>query len=392
MAVADRIVFVLSQYQLGGAEKQLATLLEHRPIWTRSLDIHTVTFAPPRSPEMVERYAALGLHDSLVERQAHSFVGFLIALLRTIRRLDPAVVHALLDHSTGTWGRLAAWMLRVPGIVMSDLSLAEEGGRIHFALRPFLDRRTHRFLPNAEAIADRLVSKGVPRERITVIPCGVDLAVFDPDRMAPVRAATRERWGLAPDAVVAGFLGRFSEVKRVDLLIEAVRSLPQSDRPHKLVLAGDGPTLPAVRSMVEGDAWLRANCRFLGMIDDTAGFLSAIDYLVLSSDTEGLPNAVLESMAMNRPVVATSVSDVPRVVEGAGFVAEPGNAAAFAGALAAMQRLTPQERHALGERGRRRVERDYDIKHVSERFWREHVALLPRFDEAVGRASSEVGR
>ena len=390
MAVANRIVFVLSQFQLGGAEKQLATLLAHRPAWAIGLDVHSVTFAPPGSREMAERYAALGVRDTLVERQTTTFAGFMIGLLRAIRRLDPAIVHTVLDHSTGTWGRLAAWMLRVPAIVMSDLSLGEEGGRVHFALRPFLDSRTHRFLPNAEAIADRLASKGVPRSRITVIPCGVDLDTFDPARVAPRGTMLREAWGVAQDAVVAGYLGRFSELKRVDLLVEAVLTIPESERPGHLVLAGDGPTMPLVRALCDGDPWLRAHCRLLGMIEDTAEFLSAIDYLVLSSDTEGLPNAVLEAMAMARPVVATGVSDVPRVIDGAGFVAEPGNVQSIAVALRAMQRLAPHERRTLGEHGRQRVKREYDIKNVAERFWCEHAALLPAFPAAAGRESVAV--
>jgi len=161
------------------------------------------------------------------------------------------------------------------------------------------------------------------------------------------------------------------------VLAAAVRALPEEDRPDHVVFAGDGPTMPLVRSLVDGDPWLQARCRFLGMIEDTAEFLAAIDYLVLSSETEGLPNVVLEAMAMSRPVVSTGVSDIPRVIEGAGVVAERGDVATFAAALRAMQRRTPAERRELGEHGRRRVERDYDIVEVAERFWRAHAALLP---------------
>lgn len=377
---ARRIVFVLSQYSVGGAEKQLATLLEHRPEWARGLGVHTITFIASASSEIVERFAALGVIHTLVERQGRSFAAFFLALVRTIRRLDPFIVHTLLDHSTGTWGRLAAWLLRSPVIMMSDLSLGEGGGRAHFALRPFLDRVTTRFLPNAEAIADRLASKGVPREKITVIPCGVDLRTFDPLRAEPTRAARREAWGVGSDAVVAGFLGRFWEQKRVDLLAEALRAMPVEERPDLVVFAGDGPTMPMVRAIIDQDPWLKAHTRFLGTIHDTPAFLSAVDYLVLPSVSEGLPNVVLESMAMCRPVVSTRVSDIPLVIDGAGLVAEPGDVGSLARALSAMQCYTDDERRRLGDVGRRRVERDFDIVHVAERFWRAHAELLPAFE------------
>ena len=379
MPVPNRIVFVLSQLAVGGAETQFAALLEHRPAWSRALDVRTVTFMAPASQEMVERFTAMGVPNVQVERQATGFVGFFRALLRALREVDPAIVHTLLDHSTGTWGRLAAWMLRVPAIMMSDLSLREVGGRVHFALRPFLDRVTHRFLPNAEAIAERLVAKGVPRHKITVVPCGVDLVRFDPDRVAAARVARREAWNIPEDAVVAGYLGRFTPVKRIDLLIEALRSLPEEERPDHVVFGGDGPTMALVRSLVDADAWLSARCHFLGTIHDTPEFLVAIDYLVLPTETEGLPNVVLETMAMVRPVVSTRVSDIPALIEGAGVVAEPGDVGSIADAIRTMQRLSPEERRQLGEHGRCRVERDYEIEAVAERFWREHARLLPGF-------------
>jgi len=385
MPSADRIVFVLSQYAVGGAEKQLAALLAHRPGWSQALDVRTVTFMPPASREMVARYAALGVPNTEVSRPETTFLGFFISLLREFRELRPAIVHTLLDHSTGTWGRLAAWILRVPVIMMSDLSLGEVGGRVHFALRPFLDRITHRFLPNAEAIADRLVATGVPRRKITVIPCGVDLQAFDPRRVNDARAERRRDWGVPAEATVAGYLGRFTPVKRIDVLIEALLALPRAERPDYVVLGGDGPTMPLVRSLVDTDPWLKDRCRLLGTIHDTPEFLTAIDYLVLPTEVEGMPNVVLEAMAMLRPVVSTRVSDIPGIIDGAGVVAEPGNVTAMAEALQVMQRSSAEERREMGETGRRRVERDFDIEVVAERFWREHAALLPGFDAPDAR-------
>jgi glycosyltransferase involved in cell wall biosynthesis len=377
MPIPNRIVIVLSQYQVGGAETQLASLIEHRPEWSRALDVRTVTFIASNSQEIVDRFTAVGIPHDLVERPSRSFVGFFLALLWTFRRLDPTIVHTLLDHSTGTWGRLAAWLLRVPAIMMSDLSVQEAGSSAHFALRPFLDRITRRFLPNAEAIADRLAASGVPRRKITVIPCGVDLEVFDQERVAEARAERRRAWGIPDDAVVAGYLGRFTEVKRVDVLIEALRSLPHADRPDFVALGGDGPTMPLVRSLIDRDPWLRDRCRLLGMIHDRPEFLVAIDYLVLPTEVEGLPNVILEAMAMSRPVVSTRVSDIPGIIAGAGFVAEPGDVTAMAEALRTMQRCSAVERRRMGEAGRTRVERDFDIEAIAERFWREHAALLP---------------
>ena len=372
MRQPTRIAFVLSRYAVGGMEKQLAKLIAYRPPSGRDVEVYTITFLPSGSSEVEQQFDRGGAHNTLVDRRAMSFPRFFATLVRVMWRLRPTIVSTLLDSSTGTWGRLAAWLARVPVIVHSDRLLATEGTRAHDLLRPLLDRVTTRFLPNANAIAERLVATGVPRERIVVMPNGVDLSVFNPGAVAP----TRTQWGVPDGDIVLGFLGRFAAQKRVDLLLEGLARLPEGVRPDHVMLAGEGPTMGDARAAVEADPWLRERCRFLGRIDDTPAFLANLDYLVLPSDSEGLPNVVLEAMAMAKPVIATAVSDVPSMIGNAGFVVEPGNALALADAIRRMQGLTHAERRDLGSRARQRVEQEYDIVVRAAHFWEAHLSLL----------------
>lgn len=369
-----RIVFILGSLSLGGAERQLAAMLEHRSARARDLDIQLVTLLPPRSEALVTRFEELGLPITLVDRSTRSFPRFLFELVRTVRRLGPAIVHTRLDSTAGIWGRVAAWLARTPVIVQSDRNEAVYGTRVQKALRPFIDRFTTRFFPNASVIADRLVRSGVPQHKIRVIPNGVDLREFDPERAADLRGA----WGVPEGAVVAGFLGRFAQQKRLDLLFDALVSLPPEERPDRVALAGDGEKMAMVRERIAGDAWLREHCLVLGVANDIPAFMKSIDYLVLPSDFEGLPNVVLEALAMARPVVSTRISDVPALIEGAGFLADRGESASVADALRSMQALAPDERRALGARGRARIEREYDLDVVAEGFWNAHLDLLPQ--------------
>ena len=369
-----RIVFILGSLSLGGAERQLAAMLEHRPPHAKDLDVQLITLLPPRSEALVARFMDLGLPITLIDRSAHRFPRFLFELVRTVRQLEPAIVHTRLDSTAGIWGRVAAWLARTPVIIQSDRNEAVYGTRVQKTLRPLIDAFTTRFFPNASAIADRLVRTGVPREKIEVIPNGVDLDDFDPGRAADLRGA----WGVPQGAVVAGFMGRFTQQKRLDLLFDALLSLPERDRPDRVALAGDGEKMAMVRERIAGDAWLTGHCMVLGVANDIPAFMKSIDYLVLPSDFEGLPNVVLEAMAMARPVVSTRVSDVPALLEGAGFLAERGRSAAIAEAIRSMQALSPDERRAMGGRGRARIEREYDLDLVAERFWNAHIDLLPR--------------
>ncbi len=367
-----KVLFVMASYAVGGTELQLASLIADRPAWASGYALESITFLPPRSAEVAERFASLGVVNTLIDREQTSFPRFFLRLLQQVRRSRPDILHAMLDSSTGAWGRLAGVVAGVPAIVQSDRSIVEEGTSAHLRLRPFLDGRTKRFLPNAHAIAERLRRSGVPAERITVVPSGVDLGRFDPDKLQGTGRFRRH-----PGEVVAGFVGRFHAVKRIDVLLEAVASLPEGARPDRLVLAGDGPEASAVRELVAEHEWLREHVELIGTCTDVPAFLAETDYLILSSEVEGAPNAVIEAMAMRRPVVATRVSDVPTIVGETGFLADPGDVASLAAAIAAMQGLAPGARAELGAAARGRVERDYDIRVVSERFWEAHRQLLP---------------
>lgn len=373
MTRPKRIVFVMSKYAVGGLEKQLAALIEFRPERARGYEVHTITLGAARSPDVQRRFEAAGAHNTLVDRASLPFPLFFLRLVRTMVRLRPVLVSTLLDSSVGAWGRLAAWLARVPVIVHSDRLLATEGTRVHYLLRPFLDRVTDRFLPNAEAIAERLVADGISRDKIRVMHNGVDLATFDPASVPDLRSA----WGVPESACVLGYLGRFAPQKRVDLLLDALSSLPIDQRPDYVVMAGTGSTFDEIEERIGADPWLAARCRLLGATDDAPGFLKSIDYLVLASDSEGFPNVVLEAMAMGKPVVATSVSDVPYLVGDAGRVVPPGDAAALAAAVGELQRMGPEERRRLGARARARIEAEFDIVVRSERFWDAHLDLLP---------------
>lgn len=381
-----RIVFILPNYGVGGAEKQLAALISNRPPYAKSIGIHTITLLPPTSAHVSELFAEAGAQNTLVDRSSMAFVPFLQALTRTIRRLNPSIVSTFLDSSVSTWGRLASLLAGVPKRVQSDRQLEPEGNWPHRILRPVLDRFTDRFTPNAHAIADRLIHSGVAKERIQVVPNGVDLHLFNTETVTSMRRDL----GIPTDAIVLGFLGRFAQVKRLDLLLSAVQKLDYHDRPDTILLGGDGPLMAEIRALVNNDSWLSQHCIFLGTVDNTPAFLATIDYLVLASDSEGLPNVVLESMAMRKPVIATSVSDVPRMIGDSGLLVEPGNGAALAAKIAVMQNLDRAARQALGNLAHSRVKEHYSIESSARRFWDAHLGLVHpgwRGAETYGRDS-----
>lgn len=370
------VVMVVPSLTMGGTEAQLATMLEASASYLRGVRVTVLTFLPERDPSLQRRFEALAVRVDTIDRSRMGFVPFLLALVRYFRAERPAVVHTFLAGSTGTWGRLAARIAGVRHVMLSDRSLEPSMTRVQRLLDPLVRRLTTRFLPNAEATAQRLRRQGVPDERIVLVRNGVDLTRFDPDEVR----SSREAWGVPADAVVAGFLGMFRHEKRPELLLEAIASLPIAERPDHVVFAGDGVLRQELERRIATDPWLNERCHLLGVVHDTPSFLAGIDFLVLTSDAEGMPNAIMEAMAMAKPCVATHVSDVAYLIDSEEYLAPRGDAAGIADAIRRMVALPAHERSALGARGRARAVAEFTLAAAARRFWGAHEDLWPSRD------------
>src|SRR4051812_42188709 len=212
------------------------------------------------------------------------------------------------------------------------------GGRAdgrRFPTKPLGGRRLELITRHAAAfvclsreVEDELAAHGVPRDRLRRIPNGVDAERFRPPRNGE-RAAARSRLGLPADGLVLAYCGRFAEIKRVDVLLEAFARV---DHAH-LLLVGEGPEEPAVREAIRAGG-LAGRVRMVPTVDDTAPVLRAADAYVSASITEGMSNAVLEAMATALPVFASPASGMAELLGTEdGLLAEGDGADALAAAL-----------------------------------------------------------
>lgn len=365
------ITFLLPALTMGGAEAQLLSVLERDPSALARYSVRVLIITSQRHPIIDARLAALGIPVDVIDRESLSFPGFLVTLVHHFRSSAPSAVHVFLAGSTSTWGRLAALLAGVRVIIYSDLSLNPTTTRAQRLLTPLLHRLTKRFLPNARAIANRLEREGASRERIVLLRNGVELGRFTPEG-----PDLRSTLGITPRARVVGFLGMLRPAKRPDLFFSSVLTLPEGQRPDLLLMAGDGALRSDVERQIAEDDWLRDHASLLGVVEDTPAFLRTLDLLVLTSDTEGLPNAVLEAMSVGVPCVATAVSDVPELLEGVGLVIPAGDARAIGDAIAKALSMSENSWTPRLEAGRSRIEHEYDMNIAAERFWRAHDELL----------------
>jgi teichuronic acid biosynthesis glycosyltransferase TuaC len=229
-------------------------------------------------------------------------------------------------------------------------------------------RRAERVIAVAENLADRAREGGVAEARIETIANGVDTERF---RLVE-QVEARRRLGLPEKDSLFVSVGHLSPRKGFHRVIRALPRVLQSCPDARLAIVGGGGA--------EGDnrAELAALANELGIADrvlfvgpkppdEVALWLAAADAFVLASDFEGCPNVVLEAMACGRPVIATKVGDVERMVP------------PFAGILLD----DPDDRSALAESLLVSLRRHWDEMRI-----RDHVAVRS-WDEVARRAARQ---
>jgi len=260
----------------------------------------------------------------------------------------------------------------VPGFQYDGISLYH---RLAGPVIGWLWRRSAAVVANSEGLAD-LARRFAPDQAIAIIPNGVDAARFSP--------AGSEKDG---DRLSLLFVGRVVRQKGLDVLFEALASLPSGTRGRiGLTIVGDGPARPELEAQA-ARLGLSERIAFRGWLgrDELPAAYRAADAFVFPSRDEGMPNVVLEAMAAGLPVVATRIAGNRDLVveEETGLMLDADDTPALAAALARLAG-DPALRRRLGEGGRRRVVDHFSWRAVAAAY--RDLALAGR--KAVGRAPS----
>ena len=230
--------------------------------------------------------------------------------------------------------------------------------------------RVDRVIANSDYTrAHVLAEHGIAPEKVVAIPRGVDLTRFDPARVAPGRvAALRQAWGLgdAFDGPLVFLLaGRLTPIKGHETIIAAAARLKGEGRDLRVIFAGDDQGRTAFRQSLEvavTAAGLEGVVRLVGHCDDMpAAFLAADVALLPTLVPESFGRAAVEPQVMGRPVIASDHGGTTETVlpDRTGWRAPPGDAAAWASAMAGAIDLGREGLEALGAAARERASRLY---------------------------------
>lgn len=357
-----RILQIIPTLDRSGAEKQLAMLAAGLP--RNEFDVHVcaLTRLGPLSADL----EAAGVPVTLIGKSAKLDPFSFLRLKRQIAELKPDLVHTWL-FAANSYGRAAALAAGVKRIVAGERSVDPWKVWHELAIDRWLARRTDRIVVNSSGVRDFYVHHGLPAEKFVVIPNGIS----SPAPSDISRAELLAELELPPAARLIGAVGRLWPQKRLKDLIWAADLLKVIRNDVHVLIIGDGPQrqrLEKFRDQVR----IEDKVHFLGHRSDVPRLMPHFDVLWLGSEYEGMPNVIMEAMAVGVPVVATDISgNRDLVVPGeTGFLVPVGGRAAFARETKRILEDADLARR-LGEAGRQRVLSQFTVEQMIER----HAAL-----------------
>lgn len=321
-----------------------------------------------------------------LEKSKGGFFRTLIQMRRTLRRIGCDVLHT---HQIGplVYGGLAAKALPHVVVVHTQHGRFQQSSLRQRLFRNIASHCVDKFCCVSSDIRDQVSSmRMVSESKLAVVSNGIDVDRFS---SLPDSGCIRDSLGIPADALVIGTVGRLAKVKRHDRLLKAffdVRSkLPQLH----LLIVGDGPQRSSLENLAD-QLGLASHTHFVGFQEEVAPYLAAMNVFVQTSETEGMPIAILEAWASNCPVVATRVGGVPELIDDGktGLLCEFGDHPSL---VRAIDRLLhdPDLTAALTSAACQQVAERYGIQSVLRSY---HSHYLPLLQRKTNRSFDASGR
>lgn len=331
------ITFIAFSLERGGAERQMVNLAAG--LHTRGHKVKVVLFRPGGGLEKECHHEGIPVMQ-LQQGSRSGMVTCLMRLVLMLRKDRPDIVHSYLPmvNVVATFAAaLAGTQNLVWGVRSSFVDFTHYPSLVKWAdrLQRHLYRGCRMIIANSEAGKNLLVVQGIPKEKITVIPNGIDTQRFTIDR--PAGQDLRKAWGIGKDEILVGLIGRLDPMKDHETFLSAIATMTPQQEQVRFVCVGGG-TKERMAALLETQNALGLEGKVLWASEqaDMPSVMNALDILCLSSKGEGFPNVLGEALACGVPCVSTDVGDAALVVDDPVAIVPPQNPGKLAQAIEAM--------------------------------------------------------
>jgi glycosyltransferase involved in cell wall biosynthesis len=331
-----RVMASIGSLGTGGSEKQLTEMLVRLPRHRFDPVLVTITETDrSRSHRNRLEHAGIPVRSLGVPTGAmpSRWLQLTSRYWRAMKETDPDIVYVWLDEAAAYVAPLCR-LQRIPCLVARRNTIGSmterRNGALGWGIRQ-MERSATLVTANSEAVKQSSIDRGHRADRIRLVPNG-----HEPTPPVPVPPSP---------PTVFGYVAQFRPEKGHARLIEALTRMPPGD--WRVDLAGDGELRPSVEAQVQATG-LAGRVRFVGEISDARAFWSERHVAMLVSDSEGLPNALLEAAFAGRAAIGTRTGGIPEVVGPGGILVPLDDREAIGRAMQYMIEH-PRERARMGD-------------------------------------------
>jgi glycosyltransferase involved in cell wall biosynthesis len=274
-------------------------------------------------------------------------------------------------YKSDLYSYAAAWPNRVALLATSHnwpsklLSM-----RVYAAIDRVILRRFDKVIVVSEVVSDILRRSGVAPDKVSTISNGVDIERFS-------RAKPTLRNEIAPEGhSLVGFVGRLVTDKGGELLLRAAKYVLAVHPKTTFVFVGEGPSRKEWETLA-AQLGIGLQVIFAGVRDDMPGVYASLDMVVLPSLIESMPMCLLEALAAGKPVIATRVGAIPKLIisEQTGLLIDPADVNELSAAICRL--LTdPELACRLGESGRSHVSQEFSAQAMAKSYLAQYDQVL----------------
>ena len=357
-------VFLMTNtFETGGSERQFATLARALQTEAFRIELGCLGNSGPLGNGLgdVPEFSPGGTLYGWTSMRARLRLG------RRLRARRVAVAHSF-DFYSNLMMIPAAKLAGTRAVVGSQRQLGDLLTKSQSIAQNMVFRLADCVVCNSRAAADGLTRTGLPARKIRIIPNALPEEAFAAEAPALPRCGSILR---------AGMIARMNNpVKDYPALLHAAARVAAKHANVEFLLVGDGPLRSQLEEMGKA-LGIEKQLRFLGDRRDISAVLASMDISVLTSRSESLSNAIIESMAAGLPVIAMRVGGNPELVRDGetGFLVPPGDAASLADAL---ERLlaAPELRREFGRKAKAFAVEHFSLRRVLGQYEQMYNSLL----------------
>ncbi|HZX09848.1 MAG TPA: glycosyltransferase family 4 protein [Acidobacteriota bacterium] len=328
-------------------------------------------YVQPNSP-LYKKAEQEGLPVFPLKVRSEADIIAVLKLARQMKKANCVLVHSHDAHAAAV-SAMAASRAKIPLRFISR--------RVDFPLKNnYFSKIKYRrdvdmIIAISEGVKKVLVSCGIDKKKIKVVPSGIDYTPFE---NVSSKDYLHREFGFSKNDFLVGIVAHLADHKGHKYLIEAAGILKKKAPNIKLIIVGKGPLRMELDQKVK-EVGVEDIVLFLGFREDVPQIMASLDLFVLSSYLEGLGTSILDAMASHLPVVATDVGGIPEVVthEKTGLLVPPKNPAALARAILRIYN-DRKLAYSYGENGYRVVHEKYSSRAMAKKVIKEYETIARR--------------